>query len=422
MPPNPSRFAWLPPRSTLLLLLALSGILAVSRMAFLSDMEFKGDERIIVEIIASLGSHAWTPLAPVSNHSGLAHSSLVYYVMRFLSGSRIQPLSIAAGIALFNSIAILLPMWLLAGRRQYLLTFAMCVTSMALIFGSRKIWEPDLQAAWICLMIGFLGPGSERTTRWSAALAGAGAFCLVMAGHMYLPAMFVAAVACAAILLSFVLAKRWQLVRGWLVGAALGWATVVPWAVKMIAKAPGSSGASGADAHLHLADLWRALAMGITLPSPYAVYRLYLRSEIKELFAGPYDVTLTLTLICLGLACVAWMILVVAAVETTARRWREALRDSLVLAFAALVVCMPLALYLARLGTYLHFWFPVLPFSYYWIAWALTRAPRAQQWLRRLLVLGCATSLMAAVFLGCLVHENQGLPGEYGQSYRASHR
>jgi hypothetical protein len=391
-------------------------------MAYLSDMEFKGDEQTVVDIIASLSSHAWTPLAPVSNHSGVAHSSLVYYVMRFLSGSSTRPLSIAAGIALFNLIAILLPMWLLAGRRQYLATFAMCVTSTALIMGSRKIWEPDLQAAWICLMIGFLGAGSERTTRWSAGLAGAGAFCLVMAGHMYLPAMFVAAVACAAILLSFVLSRRWQLVRGWLAGAAIGWATVVPWAVMMIAKAPGSSGAGGASAHLHVADLWRAFAMGITLPSPYSVYRLYVRSEVKELFAGPYGALLTITLICLGLACAAWMILVVAAMATTARRWRDALRDPLVLAFAALLVCMPLALYLARLGNYPHYWLAVLPFAYYWIAWALSRAPHAQQWLRRLLVLGCAASLLAAVSLGYLVHENQGLPGEYGQSYRASHQ
>jgi hypothetical protein len=403
-------------------LLVLSGVLAVSRMACLSDMEFKGDERIVVEIVTSLGHHAWTPLAPVSNHSGVAHSSLVYYVMRFLSGSATQPLSIAAGIAFFNLLAILLPMWLLAGRRHYFATFAMCVTSTALIFGSRKIWEPDLQAAWVCLGIGFLGGSLEWKTRWSAVLAGTGAFCLVMAGHMYLPAMFVAAVACAAILLSFVLSKRRYLVRGWLIGAALGWATVMPWAVKMIAKAPGTSGAGGANAHLNLADLGRSFAMGITLPSPYPVYRLYLQSGIKELFAGPYGALLTLTLICFGLACVAWMILVVAATATTARRWRDALRDPLVLTFAALLVCMPLALYIARLGNYLHFWFAVIPFAYYWIAWALTRASRARQWLTRLLVLGCFTSLLAALSLGYLVHENKGLPGEYGQSYRASHR
>jgi hypothetical protein len=403
------------------MLLVLTGILAVSRMAYLSDMEFKGDERVIVEILASLNQHAWTPLAPVSNNSGLAHSSLVYYVMRFLSGSKVLPLSIAAGIALFNIVAIFLPMWLLAGRRQYLATFAMCVTSTILIFGSRKIWEPDLQAAWICIGIGFLGGSIEWKTRWSAVWAGAGAFCFVMAGHMYLPAMFVAAVACLAILFSFALTRRWQLMRGWLVGAALGWATVIPWAVKMITKAPGSSGVGGAHVHLQLADLWRALAMGITLPSPFSFFRLYLQSELKELFAGPYGVTLTLTLIFIGLSCVAWMILVATAVATTGRRWHDALGDPLVSAFAALLVCMPLAIYFSRLGTYLHYWFAVLPFAYYWIAWALMRASRAKLWLTRLLVLGCITSLLAAVSLGCLVHENQGLPGEYGQTYRAMH-
>ncbi len=419
---TPPRFVRLPSRSTLIVLLVLSCVLAVSRMAGLSDMEFKGDEQAVVDIIASLNHHAWTPLAPVSNHSGVAHSSLVYYVMRFLSGSSTRPPDIVAGIALFNLLAIFLPMWLLAGSRRYLATFAMCVTSMALIVGSRKIWEPDLQAAWICLGIGFMGVSLEWKTRWSAVMAGIGAFCLVMAGHMYLPAMFVAAVACAAILFSFAMAKRRKLVRGWLIGAALGWATVAPWAVKMITGAPGTGGAGGADAHLHTADLWRSLAMGITLPSPYPVYRLYVQSGVKELFDGPYGILLTITLICLGLACAIWMILVIAGAAITARGWRDALADPLVLAFAALLVCMPIALYLARLGNYLHFWFAVLPFAYYWIAWTLEQVPRARKWLTRLLVLGCAASLLSAVSFGCLVHQNKGLPGEYGQSYRASHR
>ncbi len=396
-------------------ILAATAAAIVPRFLWLSDMEFKGDELQSANGIANLRLSHWTPLAGISAHSGFVNSSGFGYLLHCLVPNG-QPLSMVAAVAAFNAFAIVVPLWWLRRSPHFLFTFAMCGTSMALILGSRKIWAPDLQAPWVCLSIGLLGASLDRSRKWAAPFASLAAFCLVMAGHMYLPAVFVAAVGGIAVTAAHVVSKRWKQTAAWIIGAIAGWATFIPWAVMMVSGAPGTRGASSAAREFRIAQWVDSLKMGLTLPTPYNVYTLYLEPSLDWMFNHRPSLWLNLTLAWIAVACVIAITLFAAAIWSAITCWRDAIKDPLLLTAIALFVAMPVALFTARLGTYLHYWFAVIPFFYYWIAWAVTQKSRLWQ---KLTVAACVASLLADVCFAGLVHENRGLPGEYGQSYSA---
>jgi hypothetical protein len=80
------------------------------------------------------------------------------------------------------------------------------------------------------------------------------------------------------------------------------------------------------------------------------------------------------------------------------------------------MLTLPLVLYQMRLGAYIHYWFAVLPFIFYWLSWGVSRGARGWRWV---ILVSCATSLMSVTGFLQTVHEAHGLRGEYGQAYSA---
>lgn len=385
----------------------------LSRCVLLSDMEYKSDEEETVRLIARAELAHWSPLGPVSGHAKIAHSSGFHYVLHSLAPFD-EPLGIVATIAALNAVAIALGVFWLRDSKRYLYTFALCSTSLALILGSRKIWTPDLQVAWVCLSIGLLGMSVSRIQLPAALLAGASAFCLVMVGHMYLPGAYVAAVGCAAAFLAFATTRRWVHLVGWTTGAALGWSTFIPWAIAMLRGVPGTRAEQAAARTYDLEHWLAALRTGFTVHTPYDVYRLYLAPETQWMQRNQSCPWLHSTVFWVATACCAGALVFALALWTAIARWRAAFQDPLLLTAVALLVTMPFALFLAGLGSYLHYWLAAIPFYYYWISWAVVRNARIWKWL----TMGvCSASLLASVSFAGLVHKNNGLPGEYGPSY-----
>jgi hypothetical protein len=377
-------------------------------------MEFKSDEAATVRRIAGLAWKSWTPLAPVSDHSGIAHSSGFFYLLFGITPDK-GPLTIVTAIALLNAIAIVVPLWCLRRTEKYFYTFALCATSLTLILGSRKIWTPDLQTAWVCASIALVGASSAVSKQRALPLTALAAFCLVMAGHMYLPAVFVAALGSLAVLVAYATTRRWMQFTGWAIGAVAGWSTFLPWALAMFSHTPGSRAEHGPSLTFSVDQLLAAARMGLTVHSSYDVYDLYLRPNTRWLHEQLSSSWLAKsTLLWISISCVLGCALFAASFVMALRRRREVLRDPLLLTACGLLLTMPVALFMARLGTYIHYWLAVIPFFYYWIAWTVTRGAAGWRWMA---VAVCVTSWLAASSFAGLVHENQGLPGEYGRSF-----
>jgi hypothetical protein len=396
---------------------AISCAALVPRCLWLADMEYKHDEALTVRTIARASWNTWTSLAPVSDHSGIAHSSGFFYLLFGLAPDA-QPLTIVATIAILNFLAIVVPLWCLRRSEKYVFTFALCATSLTLILGSRKIWTPDLQAAWVCLCIGLLGASSRHPKLLSLPLTCLGALCLVMAGHMYLPAACVAAVGCAAALVSFALLKRWGQLTAWAFGAALGWSTFIPWAMALLSRAPGSRAAHAQTRPFSVDQYLAALRMGFSVHTPYDAYALYLQPERGWMLREHASFWLSSTRFWIGTAVVIGTVLFVVAIFKALRNPREVARDPLLLTACGLLLTMPLALFYARLGTYIHYWLAAVPFFYYWIAWSAARGVALWRWLT---IGACFTSWLAAASFAALVHEYKGLPGEYGTTYNSKY-
>jgi hypothetical protein len=246
-------------------------------------------------------------------------------------------------------------------------------------------------------------------------LAALAAFCLVMAGHMYLPGVFVAALGSLAVLIAYATSLRWKQCAAWAIGAVAGWFTFIPWALAMFSHAPGSRTEHGPSLMFSIDQLLAAARMGLTVHSTYDVYDLYLRPNtiwLNEQLSS--SLLAKSTLLWIAISCVLGCTLFAASIIMAMRRRCEVLRDPLLLTACGLLLTMPVALFLARLGTYIHYWLAVIPFFYYWIAWSVTRGAAVWRWMAAAV---CVTSWLAAISLAGLVHENQGLPGEYGRSF-----
>jgi len=385
----------------------------ILRTAFLSRMEFKSDERTSATIIRSLKMMPFTFTAPeVSEHSGIRHPSGFYYFTRILAPDPARPLDIALAIALFNTLAIAL-----AALAHLPLFALMCATSTALVLGSRKIWPPDLVAPWMIISITLIETalraetGGKTRLRLSRAAAAAAGLSLWLGAHMYLAGALVAMIGTIAFFIALRL-RRSRAVPAFAFGAVAGAASLLPYAfavrqdIAMLA------------ARINPSLLGRALGSAISSASPLDFYMLYLMPESwKILNAG--GVAAVLAYLATSAAIVLWCALMGGAFFSAIRpgppAYREILSSPSALAALALLAVFPCALSVAGLGNHLHYWFGVMPFSYYLVSWI---QPRAGATLKRLftflIAAGCIFSFIATSCVLVLVYQLDGLPGEYG--------
>lgn len=401
------------------LLLPIISLLAVLlRLFFLSDMEYKQDEKDIVAFILHLPNAPFTPNGPLSGHSGIAHSSGFYYLVWLLSLGSPDPLAMARAIALFNGLSIVLSLLLLRRSPKFVLLFAMCATSTVLVMQSRKIWSPDMVAAFNILAIAFFSHGRELESGFRKfASIGIAAFCLIIAGHMYLPGVLFALIVSASILIPAFLQEKRDVYLSWIAGSVIGWATYLPYALSFLqATAPRGDGTGLVS--LSVGSLASGFWSGLTLPGPYPVFDLYLRPliPIAPLIGTPlFYITVLFSIA----GSIIWAAIFLFSLYSTLRDRKTLLDDPLRFSAVAILVLTPFALLLTKLGSHLNYWLGALPFFYYLIASSHREnslVPYAR-YLTGAIWIACGISAIVFLQLAFLVHLTGGLPGEYGPGY-----
>jgi 4-amino-4-deoxy-L-arabinose transferase-like glycosyltransferase len=275
---------------------------------------------------------------------------------------------------------------------------------MALTLHSRKIWTPDLMAAWNFLCIGLYGIAHTKN---KPALLAVSAFCAVMSGHMYLPGAISAGVITGILAIWFLLRNRAQALP-WIIGSALGWLTFVPWLIATM----NAENYGHAAKHMSFDQLKTALAWAATVPSPFNIYATYLRPVLNWMLQHSTSTWFYILLAFVAIGTLVSLLVYWYGLMRAAWKVRELAKDPLALASALLLLIMPLAIFLSGLGSYLHYWLATLPFVYHLIAWTANSGL-----LRRAAVVSCIISFLGAISFAIVVHERGGLAGEYGTSY-----
>jgi hypothetical protein len=116
-----------------------------------------------------------------------------------------------------------------------------------------------------------------------------------------------------------------------------------------------------------------------------------------------------------------WLVLFWSSIAIAARHWRSSFKDPMCVTSIAVWLGTGTALFITRLDSWLNYWFGVLPFVYYIIAWACYEAPesRASGFMRKAAWAGSVLSFILILHFAVLVHQMRGLPGEYGPSYQS---
>ena len=403
-------------------IVALIALGVFLRTVWIGDMEYKEDEEINVAFLGKLGSSSYTPLAPVSQHAGIAHSSGFYYLIGlFLGGSR-DPLVAGIVVAVINSVFLAAALWIARHHDVMRYVLALCATSIVMVVYSRKIWQADLFVPWIFFGLALLAvglrvpPGFKRSgTLFLSSL------CLVLAMHMYLGAGIAAFVVGTYLFVWFLATGRRQDAFSWAAGLVLGGLSFIPWMIAILKNVPGSHGPSALAAHLEWDQLRSLAGTALTLPTPNQFYDVYLKENARDLLSGQWGMLFRITRffihLAIGFGSAAFWLALISIIAG----WRKALRDPLLAAgLCAVIINIPVV-FMMRLGNYMHYWLGVVPLAFYLMAWTATETPHRRLVVpQRVLVMGlCMTSALASICFLALVHARQGLPGEYGWAYRA---
>jgi hypothetical protein len=386
-----------------------------SRVAWLTQMEYNADEQDTSQLLGRILDLPFNPLAPTSYHSGISHSSgFLYFVSSMTLGSD-DPVIQVLAIAIFNALAIAIPLWVLRSHAKYALTFAMCGTSLALIVNSRKIWVPNMIAPWDCLAIAlFAGSSLVQSKLKSHVLLILSGLCLVLAGHMYLPGGLVAGLVMVGVTLGFMINGQRKNIIPWLTGCALGWLSFTPYLAALIPTLQGGVLPPGSSAHkMDFAFVRDVLTHLLVLPSSYGAYKLYLKPIIDHQLPERHELSFLVTQALICLSIILWIILYWLSLANAYRRRKDVCRDPLALASVFLLIFFPAGLIAVKLGDYLHYWLGVFPFVFYLIAFACA----AQESLRRFAWICCFIGAMATFQFGVFIITHEGHVGGYGPSY-----
>jgi hypothetical protein len=399
---------------------ALVALGAASRLVWLADMEFKSDEQEWAATLVDLWQKPISPLAPESHHSGVPHSSGFFHFVRVISFASNDPLGMAGAIAGFSALVLLAGLVWRWRTRADVLGLALASTSLTLFLETRKIWTPDLIAAWTILgLLGFSASERSLTARGATWLSGVAAFCFVMAPHMYLSALPAALVVTLTVPAVWVWRKQARpapgRLRAWVIGALVGWATFVPYLVARL-SAPASPRSHPA---LSAGEIGQVVRDAATLPSPLATYLLYLWRPAAWMRAHHPSLLLDLTLFWVAAAIVVSTVLFWAVLVRLIARWRQTLDSPMAVASLLAWLATAAGILESRLGSHVNYWLAPLPLLYFLMAETAHAEPasRFSRFMRPALWAACMIGFLAIVHFALLVHETGGFPGEYGKSY-----
>lgn len=415
METSPSR-RWI----AFLLLAFLAG--AVLRNAWLSDMEYKYDEKWMFDAARNGDVPDPWPWVGMRSGAGVANPGMSIWV--FAAPARLlhlqDPVALARVVTIAATLAIGLFM-LLAARRvpspqrePWLWASALLAVNPGAVILQRKIWA---QSVLPLLSVGALYGWWNRRTRWGAFLWGALGACL---GQIHMSGLFYA----AGIFLWTALFDRKPDADGkrirwgsWALGSALtGWPLLL-WASEVFT--PGRESAVFRPLEILEARFYAHWGIEISgLHAQFSLGRFSFRYWLTHPFVAGHPTYL------IGVALVATVALAVAALAVglwswwkDRASWRRRLtsRTSSALAQNGALLAFGGLISISGLRIYPHYLLVALPLVFLWLARSALCSPRFGRFI--LVGLFAGYTALSAGFL-TFVHTNAGASdGDYGVSY-----
>lgn len=380
-------------------------------------MEFQADQAGTSLLISEIAHRPWSPISGFAGNSGIAHSTGFFYFVSWMSGGSRDPLVQVLSIALFNAFPIVLGLWFFRRNAVRFLAFAMMAVSPALVADSRKIWTPDLMAAWSTLSLFFFLKANEvrdgvktqgRTDLGCLILFFLSGVSGVMGGHMYLPGVLVAGIAT-------VLWSGWLWVRdrkcawAWMAGCGLGWATFIPYIFKLVFQTCEVIQGHGSPRKFSSTQILYFLETFLFLPTPLAPYKLYVGKALDAMWIRFPHGWVGILVFFAGVGFLIWTPLYWLSVGLLCRSWKSARQDPVVFLVAFLVPGLLLGLGFLKLAAiHLNYWLGVLPYLYYLLSWGIYRQARRSYLIAAWAGVGCFLGF-SGVFL-ILAHLAGGVP------------
>lgn len=425
--PAALRVAWRLPTARTLLPVFVAAAIAVGallRFGWLSDMEYKGDERWSFERSQLVGTAEPWPTLGMPSSVGLRNPGLSVWV--FVALAKVfaihRPVSLDRAVVACNVSAFVLLFAFIVRkvrsdeREPWLWGLALAAVNPIAVLLERKIWAQSVLPIFcVFFLIGWL-----RRNRWWGAfvwgLVGA------MLGQVHMAGFFF----CAGFFGWELCAGRWRASPGertrwmaWLAGTALGVVPLVPWAHYVLTTHHAEAFAWSQVASFRFYRLWLSDALGLGLD--YSLGRQYL-DFLRYPIVGAGDTYPALYLQGLSFSVGVYVAACAGLSLWRARgQWRGGLgaltrASEAAYAGAAAVVGYGGLLTATGLNVWRHYMIVTFPLEWTTLACvALASVRRPHRWLA---VLWTAQLALSLTFLG-YIHEHHGaVQGDYGRAFQ----
>ncbi len=411
-------------------LLPLSLLAALSlRLVWLSDIEYKDDERRAFEASQTLGNGQTFPWLGMPSGVLIRNpgaSLWVFAIPAKIFGLKSPPaIAGLVGVAFVLSIALLMG-WILRQkasaleRERWLWALSLVAVNPLWVWMSRKIWAQSILPLFSALFI--LAWMNRRSKKGSFFWGMIGAWI----GQVHMSGFFFAfAIWAWTILFQRKSTQRFHW-RPWLVGSVLGSLTLIPWVLHLLQW-------NGSSTHPDWGLLWQSRYWGFWFTDPLGLHLgnvlgVHLGNGFLEQNRAFFDYAgVAIAHFILFVALIGILIQATRQLLAKLQRsgWRGLLvtsEDSLTLRNAALIgygLVLTCSLVLVR-RYYLNVTFPL---ESLWLACVVLHSSWSPRLQRLILVSIWLAQLLVSVQFLRFVHDHQGAPdGDYGISYGQQHR
>ena len=391
----------------------------IFRTIWLSDMEYKGDERWLFEKTQEFSKAGHIPTLGMKSSAGILNAGMSVWIFIILSKLFLisAPPDLARAVQITNIVTILLlPVFIFScidrsEREPWFWSLALvCVNPLSVLF-HRKIWSPSVFPIFtLTMFFGWWG----RSSPWGAFLWGLTGACL---GQIQLAGFFFTAGFLIWTLLFERNSVRWIY---WLLGSLLGSISLIPWLVVTLQSSrPDRRPYIDLSFYRH----WFDMSLGLDLK--YSLGKDYFEFLSQPTVAGkPIYLVAVLHI---ATICVFTFILL---------RFIRQIRKEQPLSFDYLIGRLSnstLAIGAAFLGygilltvwvapVYLHYLIILFNLPELWLAWMAWfgsyNRPQYRRVSRLLLTVICLCQTLLTMNFLNFIHEKQIIHGDYGTTYR----
>ncbi|CAK9250191.1 unnamed protein product [Sphagnum jensenii] len=381
-------------------------------------MEYKGDERVMVNFAFNLQSAPQFPWIGMETSTGIANPGLSVWM--FQAPTRVFGITTPTGldrwVQCFNIFALVLLFFLIAhyvprGEQEVWIwaLILMCFNPMAILF-SRKIWA---QCVLVPFTVCFLGAWWRRDRNWGALLWGLSGLLL---GQIHISGLFLTL---ALFLWTATFRRQGVRWKAWLIGSAIGMIGVVQW----LRLVHGQKNQKFDWHHFISIQYWRYwISDSVGIDLNYSLQSFAFNDFWKSPFFGDRPTYLVGALHVLLYAFIIILIcLMLFKVIRERQKWLEVLKGSYSdTHFLLSAVLLGYGVLITASGSLVkhHYLIVAYPMLWVWLAQiSFTHLKRPRQWL---FAVALAQALISVGFL-TYIHQNHGAPGDsdYGVTYGA---